>query len=149
MLHETFHYIDGNWAIQSGAFKDLLEKSHKTLIFFYPKNDTPGCTLENKDFSCLVDSFAEHWVQLVAVSKDAIESHRDFRQKYKLPFIQISDPKLTLHHHFWAYGEKNNYGKIVSWVIRSTYLLDNTWVVLKTWKNVKAKGHAEKVLREL
>lgn len=149
MTQKTIAYLDCEWNIQTWVLQDLLWNSQKTLIFFYPKNDTPWCTLENKDFYCLKDSFSKLWIQLIAVSKDTMESHRNFRQKYELWFIQISDPELELHNYFWAYGEKNNYGKIVSWVIRSTYLLDNTWWILQTWKNVKAKGHAEKVLREI
>ena len=150
MLKENiFSYIDAHWEVKSDSLGDILSSSEKSIIFFYPKNDTPGCTIENKDFSCLSEEFHKKWIQLIWVSKDSMDSHHNFREKHNLNILQISDPELVLHKHFSAFGEKNNYGKIVLWVIRSTFLIDKQWNILKSWKNIKAKWHAEKVLREL
>ena len=145
----SYSYIDNDDILKQWTIDDILSKSARNLVFFYPKNDTPGCTIENKDFSCLQKDFLSKGIQLIWISKDSLESHTKFRQKYGLHFIQISDPELSLHKYFSAYWEKNNYGKIILWVIRSTFLLDSKWNILKSWKNVRAKWHAEKVLREL
>ncbi|MCH8518255.1 peroxiredoxin [Candidatus Gracilibacteria bacterium] len=150
MVHKTiFSYIDTVGKVQSGALEDILSLSEKSLLYFYPKNDTPGCTIENKDFTCLKENFNQKGIQIIGISKDSIESHEMFREKHKLSVIQLSDPELILHKYFGAYGEKNNYGKIITGVIRSTFLLDKSGNILKFWKNVKAKGHAEKILNEV
>jgi peroxiredoxin Q/BCP len=89
------------------------------------------------------------WVVLIWVSKNTIQSHKDFIEKQDLQVDLISDSDLILHKELWAYWEKNNYWKIVTWVIRSTFLFNQTWEVIQEWRNVRAKGHAEKVLREI
>jgi thioredoxin-dependent peroxiredoxin len=127
----------------------LLQKSPLTLLYFYPKDDTPGCTLEAQDFTRLVPEFAELGIQIVGVSKDSEVSHAKFCNKYDLGVTLISDEDGLLHEQFGVIGEKKNYGKIYIGVIRSTFLLDQTGKILQEWRNVKAKGHAEKVLREL
>lgn len=139
--------VAGN--IQETTLKDILSQSEKTLLYFYPKNDTPGCTLENTDFTALKSDFQSLWIQLIGVSKDTPESHTNFCWKYALQNPLISDPELELHNFFGAYGEKNNYGKIVQGVIRSTFLLDRNGNILQAWKNVKATGHAQKILKEV
>lgn len=139
--------IAGN--IQETTLQDILSQSEKTLLYFYPKNDTPGCTLENTDFTALKSDFQSLWIQLIGVSKDTPESHSSFCWKYALQNSLISDSDLELHNFFGAYGEKNNYGKIVQWVIRSTFLLDKNGNILQSWKNVKATGHAQKILKEV
>ena len=129
--------------------KTLLSFSEKTLLYFYPKDDTPGCTAENKDFTCLKSSFDELWVTLIWVSKDGIESHLEFIEKHDLGIDLLSDPELCLHKELGAYGEKNNYWKIVTGVIRSTFLLDPEGNVHKSWQNVRAKWHAARILKDL
>ncbi len=128
---------------------DLLSFWEQTLLYFYPKDNTPGCTTENKDFSSLISEFAKLKIVVVWVSKDSIESHKNFITKQELSVDLISDPELVLHKELWAFWEKNSYWKIVQWVIRSTFLLDNEWNVVKEWKNIRAKWHAERVLEEL
>ncbi|PZM85726.1 peroxiredoxin [Candidatus Gracilibacteria bacterium] len=135
--------------IYEKSLKDILSGSEKTLIYFYPKDNTPGCTLENKDFSCLRKEFLEKGIQLIGVSKDSIESHKKFVEKQAIENSLISDPELILHKEFGAFGEKNNYGKIIQGVIRSTFLLDSNGNILKEYKNVKATGHAERILKEM
>ncbi len=140
-------YSDGS--VKQVSFEEIIKKNDKNLVFFYPRDNTPGCTLENKDFSCLQKEYLDMWIHLIGVSKDSTESHKKFINDHALTFPLISDPELTLHKKFEAYGEKNNYGKIIQWVIRSTFLLDNNWNILQQWKNVRAKWHAQKVLREI
>lgn len=127
----------------------LLSTSERTLLYFYPKDDTPGCTLEAQDFTRLVPEFWELGIQIIGVSKDSESSHEKFCNKYSLGIQLISDESGELHEQFGVIGEKKNYGKVYIGVIRSTFLLDGTGNILKEWRNVKATGHAEKVLREL
>ncbi|NCQ81635.1 peroxiredoxin [bacterium] len=94
-------------------FADIVSQSDKTLLYFYPKDDTPGCTLEATDFSGHADAFAKAGIQVIGVSRDGHESHCAFMQKHKLTIPLIVDEDLTLHKKFGAYGEKNNYGKMV------------------------------------
>lgn len=144
--YQAIAYTGDTWTF---SLKELLSFSPKTLLYFYPKDNTPGCTIENKDFSCLKDKFAKLWIVVIWVSKDSISSHKKFIGDQDLKVDLISDPELVLHKHFWAYWEKNNYWKIISWVIRSTFLLDSEGNILKSWNNIKATGHAERILKEL
>lgn len=138
-----------DWKETELSLREIFSFGEKTLLYFYPQDNTPGCTVENKDFSCMVDEYAKLWIVLVWVSKNDSESHRKFISEQDLQIDLISDPELTLHKELWAYGEKNNYWKIVTWVIRSTFLFDQEGSVLQEWRNVRAKGHAAKVLREI
>ena len=148
-LDEMYAAVSSWWEEAQLSVWELLSFGQKTLLYFYPKDDTPGCTVENKDFSELIDDFAKLWVVVVWVSRDSIDSHQKFIGNHDLRVDLISDPDLTLHKALWAYGEKNNYWKIVEWVIRSTYLLNRDWEIEKEWKWIRAKGHAERVLKEL
>jgi len=148
-LNAKYDVVSYNWNISTFTLKEILSLWEKTLLYFYPKDNTPGCTIENKDFSCLKEEFSKIWIVVIWVSKDSIYSHKKFIESQDLKINLISDPELTLHKHFWAYWEKNNYWKIVTWVIRSTFLVDNEGNILKSWKNVKATNHAQKVLKEL
>lgn len=138
--------IQSDWSVVSTTLPETLSRSSYTLLYFYPKNDTPGCTLEAQDFTKLQAEFAKKWIQIVWVSKDDSDSHCKFVAKYELSPSYISDPDLLLHKKYGAWWEKNNYGKIVTWVIRSTFLLDSDWQELHSWKNVKATWHAQRVL---
>jgi peroxiredoxin Q/BCP len=148
-LRTKYKIVSNSWEEWEFTLWELFSFSDKTLLYFYPKDDTPGCTVENKDFSCMVSEYKDLWITLVWVSKDSIESHQKFISGQALNIDLISDPALTLHKELWAYGEKNNYGKIVTWVIRSTFLFDTLGNILQEWKNVTAKWHAAKVLREI
>lgn len=128
---------------------DLLSAHDKTIVYFYPKDNTPGCTIESKDFTCLKQDFTKKGIHIIWVSRDDIESHKHFIDSESLDLDLIADTDGKLHEQFGVIGEKNMYGKISVWVIRSTFLLDKTWNVLKEWRNVKATGHVEKVLKEL
>lgn len=139
--------ISGN--ILEKNLREIFAENEKTLLYFYPKNNTPGCTLENKDFSCLKKDFENLGIKVIWVSKDSIESHKKFAEKEGLENDLISDPELVLHKELWAFWEKNNYGKIVEAVIRSTFLFDSKGNILKEYKNVKATWHAERILKNL
>ena len=127
----------------------LLSQSPLTLLYFYPKDDTPGCTLEASDFTRLKSEFEALDIQIIWISKDSETSHAKFCNKYNLSIQLLSDEDESLHNQFGVIGEKKNYGKVYIGVIRSTFLLDSQWKIIKEWRNVKATGHAEKVLREI
>jgi thioredoxin-dependent peroxiredoxin len=131
------------------SLSEICSFGERTLLYIYPRDNTPGCTIENKDFSCMVSEFQKLKVTLVGLSQDTVESHQEFISDHNLQIDLISDPELLLHKELGAYGEKNNYGKIATGVIRSTFLFDREGNILKEWKNVKATGHAEKILKEL
>lgn len=131
------------------TLETLLKKAKQTLLYFYPKDNTPGCTLEARDFSTHFKTFLDKWIQVVGVSKDSEKSHCGFIEKQQLTIPLISDPELILHKEFWTRGEKNNYGKISMWTIRSTFLLDQSGKIIKERRNVKTTGHVEKIIKEL
>lgn len=139
-----------HWSLQKESSLDqLLEKSPYTILYFYPKNDTPWCTVEAQDFTKNIEDFANLQTQIIWVSRDTIDSHCSFIEKHSLKPIYLSDPDLKLHKIFGARWEKNNYGKIVTGVIRSTFLLDASGKTLLEWKNVRAKWHADRTLKEV
>lgn len=130
-------------------FSELLARSEKTLLYFYPKDSTPGCTLEAQDFTRLRADFERSGIQIVGVSLDSADSHEEFVTSCGLGIDLIADTDSSLHNRFSVIGEKKNYGKTYVGVIRSTFLLDSSGEILQEWRNVKATGHAEKVKREL
>ena len=141
------HLIKSDQTITPTTLEEVLSRSLYTLLYFYPKNNTPGCTLEAQDFTKNASEFAKKWIQIVWVSKDAPESHCKFISKHNLSPSYISDPDLELHTQFATRWEKNNYGKIVMWVIRSTFLLDRDWEEVHSWRSIRATGHADRVLK--
>ena len=104
----------------------LLSRSPKTLLYFYPKDNTPGCTLEAQDFTRLKGEFANLGIQIIGVSKDSEVSHEKFTSSCNLGIDLISDTDGRLHEEFAVIGEKKNYGKAYIGIIRSTFLLDST-----------------------
>lgn len=130
---------------------NFLSTSQKyTILYFYPRDSTPGCTLEANDFERLKADFEALDIEIIGVSKDSEKSHENFCTKNNLTFRLISDENLELHNQFWTFWEKKNYGKIVQGVIRSTFFLNSkTGEILKEWRNVRAKWHAEKILKEI
>ena len=116
----------------------------KLLIYFYPKDDTPGCTAETKDFSKLYKKFKKIKCELVGVSKDSIESHEKFRKKYKVPFELLSDPDVKMQKKYDVWGMKSFMGKKFLGTIRSTVFIDKG-KIKKIWTNVRVKNHANEV----
>ncbi len=106
--------------------QEILPKSPRTLLYFYPKDNTPGCTLEAQDFTRLKNDFAKLGIQIIGVSKDSEASHEKFTSSCHLGIELISDTDGSLHEEFGVIGEKKNYGKVYIGVIRSTFLLDST-----------------------
>ena len=148
-LNTKYSATSKDWEEAELTLWEIFSFGEKTLLYFYPQDNTPWCTVENKDFSCMVDDFQKLWITLVWVSKNDTDSHKKFISDQDLKVDLISDPELILHKELWAYGEKNNYWKIVTWVIRSTFLFDTEGNILQEWRNVRAKWHATKVLREI
>lgn len=143
-----FDILKENWNIEKIEEKDIC-KNGKTILYFYPKDNTPWCTTEAKDFTELKNEFKKLWYHIVWVSKDSIQSHKKFKEKYNLNIDIISDPELILHKKFWTYWEKKMYGKTTMWVIRSTFILDENCNIIKEYRNVRAKQHAERVLKDI
>lgn len=127
---------------------DLLKRG-PLVLYFYPKDDTPGCTQEACDFRDNLERLVSKGYQVVGVSPDSVESHRKFRQKYNLNFPLLSDPENKVSSMYGAYGKKKMYGKEVEGIIRSTFVIDTSGVIKKAYYNVKAKGHVEKLLSEI
>jgi peroxiredoxin Q/BCP len=124
-------------------------KGRKFVLYFYPKDDTPGCTREACDFRDNLARLRREGVAVLGVSKDSIASHGKFRSKYQLPFDLLSDEDNAVARAYGAYGEKTMYGKKVLGTIRSTYLIDENGRVDAVWSPVKVDGHVERVLDHL
>lgn len=123
---------------------DLLGR--KAVIFFYPKDNTPGCTIEAKDFSALRDDFEKAGVVLLGVSKDSPQKHRNFIAKQGLTVDLATDGEEGLSDALGVWTEKSMYGKTFLGMVRSTYLLDENGRIAHVWPKVKVKGHAAEVL---
>ena len=123
---------------------DLKKFKGKLVIYFYPKDDTPGCTLETKDFSKFYKKFKKIKCEVIGVSKDSIESHEKFKSKYKVPFELLSDPDVKLQKKYGVWGMKSFMGKKFLGTIRSTVFIDKG-KIKKIWSNVRVKNHAKEV----
>ena len=126
------------------APKDL--KGTNAVIYFYPKDDTPGCTIEACAFRDNLPKFTKINAKVFGVSKDDLRSHEKFTEKFELPFVLISDNDGSICDSFGTWVEKKNYGKTYMGIERATYLVDKDGVIQEIWRNVKANGHAEEVL---
>ena len=141
-----------NFKLQStdGTTFELSKVKKKNIIlYFYPKDDTPGCTLESKDFSKLNNLISKRNTIVYGISKDSIESHLKFKKKYKLKFELLSDEKLSIIKKYGVWGKKSFLGKKYMGIIRSTFLISPKGKILKIWPNVRVKDHAKEVLSEL
>jgi peroxiredoxin Q/BCP len=121
-------------------------RGQNVVIYFYPKDSTPGCTLEGQDFRDLHTRFRRQNTIVLGVSRDSLASHEKFRDKQSFPFDLISDPDESLCRHFDVIQEKSLYGRKFMGIVRSTFLIDDTGRLRKEWRNVKVKGHAAEVL---
>ncbi len=119
------------------------------VLYFYPKDDTPGCTVEACEFTSGLPKLDKLDAVVLGCSRDSAESHRKFIAKYKLKIRLLSDPDHEVMEKYGAWGEKNNYGKKTMGVIRSTALIDPAGRLAYQWPNVKAAGHAEQVRAKL
>jgi thioredoxin-dependent peroxiredoxin len=125
--------------------KDLAGSPY--VLYFYPKDSTPGCTAEGEDFRDRFDDFRDHGIAVFGVSRDSLASHEKFRDKHSFPFDLISDPDESLCRLFDVIKEKSLYGRKHMGIERSTFLVDSGGVLREEWRKVKVKGHAENVLQ--
>ena len=129
------------------SLKDSLGKY--VVLYFYPKDNTSGCTIETNDFNKLYSTFKKLGCEVYGISKDNLESHDKFRDKYKIKFDLLADEELKLLKKYKVWGKKKFMGREFMGTIRSTYLIDKKGKILKIWNNVKVKDHAKEVLETL
>lgn len=121
-------------------------KGKTVVLYFYPKDNTPGCTAESMTFRDLYDKFKNANAEIFGISRDSIRSHEGFKSKLGLPFELISDPEETLCSMFNVMKMKNMYGKQVRGIERSTFVIDGTGKLVKEWRGVKVPGHVDEIL---
>ena len=124
---------------------ELRNVKGKIIIYFYPKDDTPGCTLETKDFNSLISKFSKNNCNVYGISKDSLESHKKFKKKYKIKFDLLSDEKKIAIKAYKVWGKKQFMGKEFMGLIRSSFLIKNKKII-KEWRSVRVKNHAQEVL---
>jgi len=131
----------------SYSLKNSLGKY--VVLYFYPKDDTPGCTIETNDFNKLLSKFKKLECEVYGISKDNLKSHDKFRDKYKIKFDLLSDEELTVLKKYKVWGKKKFMGREFMGIIRTTFLIDKKGKIIKIWDNVKVKDHAKEVLETL
>lgn len=141
--------ITAQQELKETDLKSILQEYPQTILYFYPKDNTPGCTLEAKEFTEHLEAFHKQGIGVIGVSKDSAASHCSFISKQGIRFPLISDESKELHEQYGAWGEKKNYGKTFMGTIRSTFLLNQEGEILQEWRNVKATGHVARVMKEL
>ena len=129
------------------SLKDSFNKY--VVLYFYPKDNTPGCTIETNDFNKLLSKFSKLNCEVYGVSKDSLDSHFKFKNKYKVKFDLLADEDLKLLKKYKVWGKKKFMGREFMGTIRSTYLIDKKGLIIKAWENVKVKDHAKEVLKTL
>jgi peroxiredoxin Q/BCP len=140
-----FELADANGKLVSS--RDLTGKPY--VLYFYPKDDTPGCTTQACGFRDALSRFARQGVQIIGVSPDSSSSHAKFRDKYGLNFSLLSDPEKELCKAFGVWAKKSNYGREYMGVERSTFFVDESGTIRKAWRRVRVPGHVDSVLNEL
>lgn len=135
---------------QNGSIHTLRQYAgKKVILYFYPKDNTPGCTKQACGFSELYPQFTEKGAVVLGVSRDSVASHKRFEEKYQLGFTLLSDPELAVIQAYDVWKEKKNYGKVSMGVVRTTYLIDEEGVIVKAFGNVKAAENPARMLEEL
>ena len=130
----------------SKYFLELKKLSNKyVVVYFYPKDDTPGCTLETKDFNSLLSKFKKYDCSIFGISKDDLKSHLKFKKKYGVKFELLADEKKEVIKAYKVWGKKKFMGKEFMGLIRSTFLIKDKKII-KNWRSVRVKGHAQEVL---
>jgi thioredoxin-dependent peroxiredoxin len=128
------------------SLKDLQGK--KIVLYFYPKDMTPGCTTEACDFRDTHPEFSKINAEIIGVSKDSVKRHDKFKEKYELPFTLLADEDGKICEAYGVWQEKKNYGKTYMGIVRSTFLIDENGKIAAVWRNLRVKGHVDKVLGE-
>lgn len=129
------------------ALKDFIGK--KVILYFYPKDNTPGCTTQACEFTQNYEKFGDKNAVIIGISPDSAKSHENFIKKFELKHILLSDSEKEVAKAYGAWGLKKNYGKEYEGIIRSTFVIDEEGNIAKIYSNVRAKDHAFKVLEEL
>jgi peroxiredoxin Q/BCP len=119
------------------------------VLYFYPRDDTPGCTTEACNFRDMHPEFRRRGIAVLGISADEVDSHRKFAEKYHLPFPLLSDAGAAVARQYGAYGEKNLYGRKYLGVQRMTFLIDKEGIIRKIWRSVRPDGHASEVLEAI
>ena len=132
-----------------GSIFELSKIKKNIILYFYPKDDTPGCTLESKDFSKLNSLINKNKTVVLGISKDSIESHLKFKKKYKLKFDLLSDEKKEVIKKYGVWGKKSFLGKEFMGIVRTTFLINSRGKIHKIWNNVRVKDHAKEVFEEV
>lgn len=151
MLQEGETFPSFSLPDQNGEEKTLADLSgvEGLVLYVYPKDDTPGCTTEAQEFRDLLDEFHAKGYHVAGLSPDPADSHCKFIDKFDLPFPLLTDADKSFLEDIGAYGEKKLYGKVIQGVIRSTFVIDRDGTLEAAHRNVRAKGHAARVLRDL
>lgn len=121
-------------------------KGQKVVLFFYPKDDTPGCTIESNEFSAEIEEFKAQNCVVIGISPDNVQSHAKFRNKYELKVILAADESHDMLTTYGVWQQKKNFGKEYMGVVRTTYLIDEKGVIAQIWHKVKVEGHVQVVL---
>ena len=129
------------------SLKDSI--GNYVVIYFYPKDDTPGCTIETNDFNKLLSKFKKLECEVYGLSKDNLKSHDKFRDKYKIKFDLLADEELKVLKKYKVWGKKKFMGREFMGVLRTTFLIDKKGKIIKIWDNVKVKDHAKDVLETI
>ena len=129
-----------------GTFRLSEQRGKKLVLYFYPKDNTPGCTVEGTAFRDRYKEFAKAGAEVVGVSRDSVKSHEGFKAKMKFPFALLSDADERLCAQFGVMKMKNMYGKKVRGIERSTFVIDGEGTLAREWRGVKVPGHVEEVL---
>ncbi|WP_168464304.1 thioredoxin-dependent thiol peroxidase [Wolbachia endosymbiont of Ctenocephalides felis wCfeT] len=142
---------DFNLPTDSGSnlsLREFLDKKN-VVIYFYPKDDTPGCTMEAKDFKDNIDNFSSLDTVIIGVSKDSVKCHANFKAKYDLPFYLVSDENAEMLEKYGVWAEKSMFGKKYMGIERTTFLIDKKGKISEIWKNVKVSGHVNQVIEQV
>lgn len=135
---------------QNGTVHTLEEyRGKKVILYFYPKDNTAGCTKQACGFAEHYPQFTEKGAVILGVSKDSVKSHKNFETKYELPFTLLSDPELSAIQAYDVWKEKKNYGKVSMGVVRTTYLIDEDGIIIKAMDKVKAADNPQQMLEVL
>ena len=129
------------------SLKDSLGKY--IILYFYPKDDTPGCTIETNDFNKLLAKFKKLNCEILGISKDNLKSHDKFRDKYKIRFDLLADEEIKVLKKYKVWAKKKFMGREFMGIVRTTFLIDKKGKIIKIWNNVKVKDHAKEVLETL
>ena len=141
-----------DFTLRDGAGQEVSLSDYRgknVVLYFYPKDNTPGCTRQACAFAGAYAGFRDKGVQVIGVSRDSVESHRKFAEKYALPFVLLSDPDLQVIQAYGVWGEKKLYGKVSFGVTRTTFLIDENGTIQKVMRKVKPDTNAQEILAEL